>query len=34
MFPSSMVAGMFNFTQETFFELEDKSEKEVPKVSF
>jgi LemA protein len=34
MFPSNMVAGMFNFTQETFFELEDKSEKEVPKVSF
>ena len=34
MFPSSIIAGMFNFTQETFFELEDKSEKEVPKVSF
>ena len=34
MFPSSVIAGMFNFQQETFFELEDKSEREVPKVSF
>ncbi len=34
MFPSSIIAGMFNFAQETFFELEDKSEREVPKVSF
>ena len=34
MFPSSIIAGMFNFSQETFFELEDKSEREVPKVSF
>jgi LemA protein len=34
MFPSNVVAGMFSFTQEEFFELEDKAEKEVPKVSF
>lgn len=34
MFPSNIVAGMFSFTQEEFFELEDKAEKEVPKVSF
>ena len=34
MFPSNIVAGMFNFKQEDFFEVEDKSEKEVPKVSF
>ena len=34
MFPSNILAGMFNFKEETFFELEDKSEKEVPKVSF
>ncbi len=34
MFPSNILAGMFNFAAETFFQLEDKSEKEVPKVSF
>ncbi len=34
MFPSSIIAGMFNFTQEAFFELDNKSEKEVPKVDF
>lgn len=34
MFPSNIVAGMFNFTPEVFFELEDKKEKEVPKVNF
>ena len=34
MFPSSIVAGMFNFRQEVFFELEDKAEKVLPKVSF
>jgi len=34
MFPSNIVAGMFNFKAEEFFELEDKSEKEVPKVKF
>ena len=34
MFPSNIVAGMFNFRAEEFFELEDKAEKEVPKVDF
>ncbi len=34
MFPSNIVAGMFNFKGEEFFELEDKAEKEVPKVDF
>jgi LemA protein len=34
MFPSNIVAGMFNFKEEEFFELEDPAEKEVPKVEF
>jgi LemA protein len=34
MFPSNIIAGMFKFVKEVFFELEDKKEKEVPKVSF
>ena len=34
MFPSNIVAGMFNFTQEEFFEIEDEAEREVPKVQF
>jgi LemA protein len=34
MFPSNIVAGMFNFKEEEFFEVEDQKEKEVPKVSF
>jgi LemA protein len=34
MFPSNIVAGMFRFTEEEFFEIEDEKEKEVPKVSF
>jgi LemA protein len=34
MFPSNIVAGMFSFTAEEFFEIEDKAEREVPKVSF
>ena len=34
MFPSNIIAGMFNFKQEEFFQLEDKAEREVPKVSF
>jgi len=32
--PSNIVAGIFNFKKQEFFELEDKSEKEVPKVDF
>lgn len=34
MFPSNMVAGMYNFKKEEFFELEDKTERAVPKVDF
>jgi len=34
MFPSNTVAGMFNFTTEEFFEIEEKGEREVPKVDF
>ena len=34
MFPSNIVAGMFNYKQEDFFELEDKTERAVPKVDF
>ena len=34
MFPSNIVAGMFSFKEETFFELENAAEREVPKVSF
>ena len=34
MFPSNIIAGMFNFKEEEFFEIEDEKEKEVPKVNF
>jgi len=34
MFPSNLIAGMFNFQTGEFFELEDKAEREVPKVNF
>lgn len=34
MFPSNIIAGMFGFQQSEFFELEDKGERDVPKVSF
>ena len=34
MFPSNIIAGMFNFKEGTFFEIEDKAEREVPKVKF
>jgi LemA protein len=34
MFPSNVVAGMFNFKASEFFELEDVKERDVPKVSF
>jgi LemA protein len=34
MFPSNIVANMFGFKEEVFFEVEDKSERVVPKVSF
>ncbi len=34
MFPSSIIANMFNFGKRDFFELEVAAEREVPKVSF
>ncbi len=34
MFPSSIVAGMFNFKPAEYFEIEDETERTVPKVSF
>jgi LemA protein len=34
MFPSNIIAGMFNFTKRDFFEVETPEEKQVPKVSF
>jgi len=34
MFPSNIIAGMFHFKEEEFFEIEDVKEKEVPKVKF
>ena len=34
MFPSNIVANMFNFNEEEFFEIEDAAEREVPKVQF
>lgn len=34
IFPSSIIASMFNFKQSEFFEIQDAKEKEVPKVSF
>ncbi len=34
MFPSNIIAGMFNFKIREFFEVKDEQEKEVPKVSF
>ena len=33
-FPSRVVAGMANFTQRDFFELEDEADRAVPQVSF
>jgi LemA protein len=34
MFPSNIVAGMFGFKQEEFFEIEEPEVREAPKVSF
>ncbi|MBI4358514.1 MAG: LemA family protein [Candidatus Omnitrophica bacterium] len=34
MFPSNLIANTFGFKTEEFFELEDKTQKEAPKVSF
>ncbi len=33
-FPSNIIAGMFNFTKSTFFELENEAEKAVPQIKF
>lgn len=34
MFPSNVIAGMFNFKENEFFEIENEAEKAVPKVDF
>ncbi|MBN3035529.1 MAG: LemA family protein [Bacteroidales bacterium] len=34
MFPSNIVASMFHFSEEVFFEVEDVTEKAVPQVTF
>ena len=34
VFPANVVAGMFNFNQEEFFELEEEAAREAPKVTF
>jgi LemA protein len=34
MFPSNIVAGMFNFERADFFEVEEAEQREAPKVSF
>ncbi len=34
MFPGNIIAGMFNFQNEEFFELTDEAQREAPKVDF
>ena len=34
MFPSNMIAGMFNFKQAEFFEVEEEAERKAPAVKF
>jgi Uncharacterized conserved protein len=34
VFPASIIAGMFNFTEGQFFEIVEKAQREAPKVSF
>lgn len=34
MFPSNLIAQTFNFKQEEYFQVENKAEREAPKVSF
>jgi len=34
MFPSNIIAGMFNFKQRDFFEIENETERSVPTVKF
>ena len=33
-FPANIIAGMFNFVKESFFEVTDEAQREAPKVSF
>jgi len=34
MFPGNIIAGMFNFSQEPFFEVTEEEQREAPKVDF
>jgi LemA protein len=34
MFPSNIIAGMFNFVKREFFEVENAAERAVPQVKF
>jgi len=34
LFPSNMIAGMFNFNQAELYEVEEKAERDAPKVEF
>ena len=34
MFPSNIIAGMFNFKQAEFFEVEEEAERKAPAVKF
>ena len=34
MFPSNIIAGMFNFKQAEFFEVEEEAERKAPEVKF
>ncbi len=34
MFPSNIVAGMFSYKQQDFFEIENEEERKVPEVKF
>jgi len=34
MFPSNIIAGMFNFTESEFFQVEEAAEREAPQVKF
>ena len=34
MFPGNIIAGMFHFQNETFFEVKDEVQREAPKVKF
>lgn len=34
MFPSNIIAGMFSYAKEEYFEIEDKAQRDAPKVDF